>query len=140
MKPKILSRRDIAKFECYLRQLEKSENTVEKYIRDVNSFFGFAGEKRVTKDLVIAYKSKLISENYAAPSVNSILASVNSLLCFLGWSNCKVKTIKTQKQIYCPEEKELTKFEYERLVSAAQRQGNERLSLILQTICCTEFV
>lgn len=137
MKPKILSRRDIAKFKHYLRQSEKSENTVEKYIRDVNSFFEFAGEKRVTKDLVIAYKSKLISENYAAPSVNSMLASINSLLCFLGWSSCKIKTIKTQKQIYCPEEKELTKSEYERLVSAAQRQGNERLSLILQTICGT---
>ena len=56
---------------------------------------------------------------------------------FLGWVDCKVKSIKVQRQIYCPENKELTKSEYMRLVNTAKRKGNNRLNLILQTICAT---
>ena len=91
----------------------------------------------ITKEMVIAYKSKLLAEHYAVRSVNSILASLNSLFTFLGWSDCKVKSMKLQRQIYCPEEKELTKAEYLRLVNTAKRKGKERLNLILQTICGT---
>lgn len=66
-----------------------------------------------------------------------MLASLNSFFEFLGWGDCKVKNIKVQKQIYCEKEKELTKSEYMRLVSVAKNQHNERLNLILQTICGT---
>ena len=66
-----------------------------------------------------------------------MLASLNSLFSFLNWMDCRVKSIKLQRQIYCPEEKELTKAEYMRLVNAAKQKGNERLNLILQTICGT---
>ena len=66
-----------------------------------------------------------------------MLASINSLFVFLGWHELKVKSIKLQQQIYCPEEKELTKAEYTRLCRAAEKKHNERLNLILQTICGT---
>ena len=49
----------------------------------------------------------------------------------------KVKSLKLQQQVFCPEEKELTKGEYTRLCRAAVRKHNERLNLILQTICGT---
>ena len=91
----------------------------------------------ITKESVIAYKDKLISESYAVRSINSMLASLNSLFSFLNWMDCRVKSIKLQRQIYCPEEKELTKAEYMRLVNTAKQKGNERLNLILQTICGT---
>ena len=55
----------------------------------------------------MAYKKYLIEKGYAASSINSMLASLNSLLDFQGWSDCKVKNIKTQRQTYCAEEKEL---------------------------------
>ena len=45
--------------------------------------------------------------------------------------------MKLQRQIYCPEEKELTKAEYIRLINAAKHKKNERLSLLIQTICGT---
>ena len=91
----------------------------------------------VTKVAAIASKNTLLYENYAARSVNSMIASLNSLFSFLGWTDCRVKSIKLQRQIYCPEEKELTKAEYMRLVNTAKQKGNERLNLILQTICGT---
>lgn len=132
-----LTQNKISDFYKWLQSEEKSENTVEKYIRDVTAFMAYLGGGVITKETVIAYKSKLIADNYAVRSINSMLASLNSLFAFLGWVDLKVKSIKLQRQIYCPEEKELTKAEYMRLVNAAKQKGNERLNLLIQTICGT---
>ena len=48
-----------------------------------------------------------------------------------------MKSIKLQRQIYCPEEKELTREKYARLCRTAKAKHNERLNLIIQTICGT---
>ena len=137
MKGRILTEKMIEDCSCYLKSEEKSENTVGKYLRDVRTFAEYLGGAEITKETVIAYKNKLISENYAVRSINSMLASLNSLFSFLNWMDCRVKSIKLQRQVYCPEEKELTKAEYMRLVNTAKQKGNERLNLILQTICGT---
>ncbi len=134
---RVLTKDNIKAFYAWLRSEEKSESTVEKYIRDVSAFMGYLAGASVTKERVIAYKNKLISENYAVRSINSMLASLNSLFSFLGWHDCRVKSMKVQRQIYCPEERELTKAEYERLCQAAKRRGNKGLNLLLQTICGT---
>lgn len=137
MKGQFLTDKLVAEFSAHLKNEEKSKNTTEKYLRDVRMFAAHFRGTEITKEMVIAYKSKLLAEHYAVRSVNSILASLNSLFTFLGWSDCKVKSMKLQRQIYCPEEKELTKAEYLRLVNTAKRKGKERLNLILQTICGT---
>ena len=137
MRGRILTKKQIAAFTAYLKSEEKSENTVEKYIRDVRLFATYMGEAEITKESVISYKNKLFSDNYAVRSINSMLASLNGLFSFLGWTDLKVKSIKLQRQIYCPEEKELTKAEYMRLVNTAKQKGNERLNLLIQTICGT---
>lgn len=137
MKGRILTEKIITDFSAYLKSEEKSQNTVEKYLRDVRAFAADLNGSEVTKEAVIAYKTELLFESYAVRSVNSMIASLNSLFSFLGWTDCRVKSIKLQRQIYCPEEKELTKAEYMRLVNTAKQKGNERLNLILQTICGT---
>lgn len=135
MKGRKLTKKQIIRFKEYLYEEEKSEATIEKYLRDVNTFYAFCDDE-IDKSIVIAYKQKIISE-YAIRSVNSMLASINAFFAFLGWNELKVKALKLQQQIYCPEEKELTKAEYVRLCRTAEKNGNERLSLILQTICGT---
>ena len=137
MKGRILTKEIIKDFINHLRLEEKSKNTIEKYARDVNAFLTYLNDNVVSKELVIEYKQKLINDGYAVSNINSMLAAVNSLFDYLGWINCKVKAIKTQRQIYCPENKELTKAEYLRLINAAERNHNNRLNLILQTICST---
>lgn len=136
MKGHFLTSKEIEKFRNYLREEEKSENTLEKYIRDVTAFSAFCNGA-ITKDTVIAYKQSLIDGGYAVRSINSMLASLNSLFSFLGWYELRVKSLKVQQQVFCSEEKELTKAEYVRLCRAAERKQNERLCLILQTICGT---
>lgn len=137
MKGRIITESIISNFKNYLQNEEKSTNTIEKYIRDVKAFADYTNSLNVTKEMVIAYKNKLISDNYAIRSINSMIASLNSLFVFAGWEDLKVKSIKLQRQIYCPEEKELTKAEYLRLANTAKQKGNERLNLLIQTICGT---
>ena len=132
-----ISKHYIKEYEAYLVREEKSENTIQKYIRDVRAFVIYANGSNITKDILIEYKSSLLSKSYAPRSINSMLASLNSIFVFLGWNDLKVKYIKFQRQIYCPEDKELTRAEYTRLVKTAKQKGNERLNLILQTICGT---
>ena len=125
----------LAAYKEYLISEERSPATIEKYIRDVAAFAEYVQMSEITKDAVLAYKRQIM-QNYAARSVNSMLSSINSLFAFLRWHDLKVKTLKIQRQIFCSEKKELTKSEYARLCKAAEKR-NERLKLILQTICGT---
>ena len=136
MKGRTITAKAINEFREHLILEEKSKITIEKYIRDIKAFAAYTQGGAVTKEAVIAYK-KHLQETYAARSVNSMLASINNLFTFLGWHELKVRSLKLQRQIFCPEEKELTRAEYARLCRTAERRHNTRLCLILQTICGT---
>ena len=109
MAERILRIDDILLFKQHMYSEEKSDLTIEKYIRDIRSFFDFLNGGYVTKEAVIEYKRSLINDGYTVRSVNSMLASINSFFSFLGWYDCRVKSLKIQKEIFCPEEKELSK-------------------------------
>ena len=98
MKGRIITAKTIAEFKEHLILEERSEITIEKYIRDVKAFAVYAQNTAVTKGTVIAYK-KHLQDNYAVRSVNSMLASINSLFAFLGWHDLKVKSLKLQQQV-----------------------------------------
>lgn len=135
MNDRILNKKKLEEFAMYLRSEEKSAATQEKYLRDAAALQTFAGGEPVSKELMLSWKKHLVEQGYAIRSINSMLASANSLLSFLGWNDCRVKNIRLQRQTYCAEAKELTKTEYFRLLEASRK--NERLNLILQTICGT---
>lgn len=126
----------LERFAKHLQEEEKSKATMEKYLRDIRRFIKFADGREISKGLTIEYKSQL-QENYAIASANSMIAALNSFLRFAGLDACCVKQFKVQRKIYCPEEKELSREEYFRLVNAAKARGNERLSLLIETICAT---
>ena len=135
MEERKITNTQMESYHQYLIREEKSTATVEKYLRDARAFVVYVGGEIVTKEVVMAYKKELQIKEYAVRSINSMLASLNSLLDFLGWSDCKVKAIKQQKQVYCAEEKELSKAEYMRLLEAAKNKP--QLQLVMQTICGT---
>lgn len=133
MKRKITTKM-IDAFIEHLVIAEKSKNTILKYVHDVKFFASFAEGKRIDKVVTLKYK-ELLEEKYAATSANSMIASLNAFLRFVGWTECCVKQLKVQRMVYCPEEKEITREEYVRLVNKAKSEGEEQLSLIMQTIC-----
>ena len=134
MEDRIITQKQIREFERHLANDEKASATIEKYVRDVRTFFLFSEERSLTKEMVIQYK-EFLRCNYAISSVNSMLAALNSFFHVVDWADLCVKPFRVQKQVYCSEEKELSKEEYVRLVCTANRKGKERLALILQTLC-----
>ena len=123
-------------YKNYLITEEKSEVTIEKYVRDILALQQWLDDRDITKQELLSYKTKLVQE-YAPASVNSAIASINGFLVFNNLYDLKIKSLKIQKQLFCQSEKELTKNEYERLLRAAKDKKNERLYLIMQTICST---
>ncbi|MBQ8663624.1 MAG: tyrosine-type recombinase/integrase [Eubacterium sp.] len=128
-------------FRQHLLDDEKSQITVDKYLRDVRSFAAYAAQGQdaawdINKSLIMEYKS-MLEKRYATTSANSMLASLNSFLRYMGWEDCCVRQFRVQKKAYSSAEKELTKAEYQRLIQTANQKGNERLSLLIQTICGT---
>lgn len=126
----------ILRYKDYLIDEEKSEVTIEKYIRDIKTFYEWIKDRELTKTLVLEYKAKLVDE-YSPATVNSVLAALNGFFAYNEWYALKVKSLKLQRQLFCQSEKELTKTEYEKLLKAASDKKNERLNLIMQTICST---
>lgn len=126
----------VEEFKRYLICEEKSDATIEKYIRDISAFMEWLGDEELNKNIVLEYKNFLIN-NYAPASVNSMLSSINCFFEHLEWYELRVRSLKIQKQIFSDKSKELTKAEYERLLKAAKRKHNEQLYMLMQTICST---
>ena len=128
----------LRRYKEYLYNEERSKATIEKYMRDVTLFYEYLkdGNKEVTKEVLVTYKNRL-SDKYMVSSINSMLAALNGLLEFMGLGNLKLKLHKVQRSVFNEEEKELTKNEYKRLLDTALKNGDERLYMLLQTICGT---
>lgn len=128
---------DMQHYATHLTQEERAPGTVEKYLRDIRTFSAWLDGRAVTKELATAWKEYLLAQGQAPVTVNAKLAAVNGMLDFLGLERCKVKFLKIQRRTFRETSKELTREEYQRLVETAQTRGQERLELLLETICAT---
>ena len=136
MRERVISRNALKGYGDFLAEDEKSPATRKKYLFDVTQFAEYVGKNKVRKEDVIRYKEEL-SRRYAVRSANSKIAAMNSFFRFMGWADFCIRQFRLQKEICCPPERELTKEEYFRLVKTARREGDERLSLLIETICAT---
>ncbi|MBQ3199042.1 MAG: tyrosine-type recombinase/integrase [Firmicutes bacterium] len=137
MAEKNISLTDLAEFAVYLQDEERSEGTVEKYLRDVRHFIEWAGGRQINKQAVGEWKEHLIAMGYQPVTVNSMLAAINTLCNFMGWDDCRVKYLKIQRKVFRDKSRELTRNDYTQLLAAAEKNGQNRLHLLLETICAT---
>lgn len=133
---KTITNDSILSFKEELICEEKSKATVEKYVRDVNIFSEWLADKTLSKAEVLEYKTHL-TETYAPKSVNAAIASLNAFFASIHRQDLKLKNLKIQRCTFAEKDKELTKAEYERLLSTAKAKNNERLYYLMQTICST---
>ena len=131
-----LTPENIGRYAQCLREQERSEATVQKYVQSLRTLAEFLSGRAVTKGLLLEWKEELVGQ-YAPASVNSKLAAVNGFLGFCGLGELRLRPLKLQRSLFLSEEKALTRAEYVRLVQAAVRAENERLALVIQTICAT---
>ena len=123
-------------YAAFLCEQEKSAATVRKYVHDLGLLCEHMAGQPLAKTAIICWKEQLTG-SYASASVNTMLAAANGFFDFCGWSDLKIKPLKIQKSMFCDEAKELSRAEYTCLVNTARREGDERLSLVIQTICAT---
>ena len=134
--PMTITQEQLDAFRAALENEEKSAATLDKYGRDARYFAQWLGSQPLTHQAALQYKNDLLTR-FAASSVNSILAALNSFFRFIGREDCRVRQVRVQYQTYCPEDRELSVQEYAALVRTARQQGRVRIALLLQTICAT---
>jgi len=133
----IITEEKQAAFLSWLAAGEKEEATIKKYGHDVRALSLWLDGSEATKEKVTEYKRYLHEvKGREATGVNAAIAAINSFFSFTEWV-IKLKPLKIQKQTFKAKEKELTKAEYDRLLTAAGTKGKKRLNLIMQTICST---
>lgn len=132
----IITREQINTYCASMLADERAAETVAKYCRDVTSFARWLGGRPVSKENSTGWKAHLLNRGYAPRTINSMLAAVNSFFRFAGW-NIKVKFLKIQRQLFRDATRELNRAEYTQLLAAARSNGQERLALIMETLCAT---
>ncbi len=137
MKNHQLTQQQIQAYAHHLQMEEKSGATMEKYLRDIRAFVCWLDGRDISKELTSQWKSHLVSQDYAPTTVNAMLSALNSLLEFLALQECRVKFLKIQRRLFRDANRELTKEDYQRLLTTAHKLGRERLELLVQTIGAT---
>ena len=133
----ILTEERIAAYGRNLATEERSHGTIENYLRHVRIFAAWLNGTPATKEQAAGWKEYLISQGYAPTTINSMLAALNGLFRFLGWDECRVKFLKVQRRLFRDAGRELTRPEYEHLLETAKERGQDRLVLLMETICST---
>ena len=124
-------------FARYMEEEERAPATVKMYVRTVEELMAWLAGREVTKELAVAWKEHLLTRGYTPATVNVELAAVNAFFKFCGWQDCRVKALRLQRRAFRDPERELTKAEYEKMVTAAMDSGRTRLALLMETICGT---
>lgn len=132
----IITREQINTYCASMLADERTAGTVAKYRRDMTAFARWLGGRPVSKENSTGWKAHLLNRGYAPRTINSMLAAVNSFFRFAGW-NIKVKFLKIQRQLFRDATRELNRAEYTQLLAAARSNGQERLPLIMETLCAT---
>lgn len=131
-----ITEESIIRFEKELRYNEKAAATVKKYGSILRDFAGYLNGAELSKEKLMDYRDHLL-ESRKPQTVNGILTAIHSYLSYCGIDGMKVRLLKVQRQAFLDESRELSEAEYKRLLAAAQSNGNERLYLLMMTICGT---
>ena len=130
----IITEATINAFASFLAEREYAAATISKYAHDVCLLMDYAPDGIPDRAVIVGFRVYLDAKSYSPASVNSMLGAVNLFLTFLGL-DWRLKYVRVQRKTFLPADKELTQTEYERMVRAAENDGNERLALLVQALC-----
>lgn len=126
----------------YLKDEDKSNNTIDSYKRDVVQFINCIQKEveSLTKDDITKFKNILNSRKLSIKTINRKLVSINSFLDFLNKElniniNVKIKQEKVQNQEYL--EEMLSKKDFQDMVIVAKREKDMRAVAIFYTLFLT---
>lgn len=127
-----LTREMCACWEKELRAEDVAAATVQRYMGVVVKLCDWLEGREMTRELLASWRESLTA---SPATVNVAIAAVNRLLRYLDLDKMKLRQLKRQRNVYRPEERELSREEYCRLVRTAEARGNIRLARALECIC-----
>ena len=123
--------------EVYLRNKELSVATIDKYLSAVKKLRDYLPKEEIGKEMLIMYKMYMLESGLSKSSINISIAAINSFLGFCKMDDMKIKSLRLQRNYFLSGGTELTIEEYIKMVETAQEKGNEKMALLIQTICST---
>jgi len=133
----VITKEVLEQYRAKLMEEEKSTATIEKYMHDVKEFAAFLGDENISHEKVTTWKATLLEEGFAPQTVNGKLSALNGLFRLLGKEECRARFLKIQRKVFRNANRELSRDEYKKLISTAKAHGNEKLWLVMETICAT---
>lgn len=108
-------------FREYLIKEEKSENTIETYVKAVDIFFSQFPE--LDKKNMIAFKKSQI-ERYSPKTAANRCIAMNQYCKYVGMEECVVKSVKIHKKTTV--ENVITSEQYKKMLLGLKGDGNEK--------------
>ena len=116
---------------------EKSQNTLKKYRRNIESFLEWIPDDvDIDKALLIDFKRHLLEDlHFRTNTINNYVVCINKFLYWCGIDDCKVKQLK--KQHAASNSEVLSLSDYKRLLRFAKRMHQEDTYLIMKILAMT---
>ena len=132
----IVTKENIEAYCAALHAAERAGSTIVKYRRELNQLAVWLAGRPASQERLTEWKAALAAQDYAPRTINAMLAAANGFFGYMGWE-IHLKLLKIQRRLFRDTARELSRAEYERLLAAAKDSGQERLALIMETLCAT---
>ena len=118
-------------FIAWLKEEERSENTIATYVKAVDIFF--EQESDFTKASVLRFKQRLI-EQVSPKTVNNRICGICAYADWIGMP-LKIKPLKIQKKTFV--ENVISQEQYEQLLAGLKQDKNEKWYILIKFLACT---
>lgn len=135
MSQAVITEKNLNEYGEFLISDGLSKLTYERYLHDARVFRDFLGLREISPEILKEFKALQLAK-YNAVSVKTLICGVNKYLEFI---DCPYRIEHVElpfRNARCAEDV-LTKEEYLRILKAIKRTYDERLYLIVETICGT---
>lgn len=123
---------DIKEFINWMRENEKSENTIYMYSHQVERYF--QKYESITKADLIGFKQELLM-SHSPKTVNLYLSSINCYMKFKGIEEIQVKKVRVQKASYV--QNVITLDEYKHLIKCLEDDGKRDIEARFKILAMT---
>ncbi len=124
----------ITEFLEMVKDREVSKNTLTAYRQDLNALLQYAGNKGITKDLMLQYKEYLAA-NYKTETANRRLRTARQFLSMDGETAAAVKPVPVKRNL--TPENLMTLSDFERMLRYADKLNRPRERAIMETLAGT---
>lgn len=126
----------LSQFILELKENEKAERTINKYVSNIQVFIDFIQhDNELTKFDIIDFKQHINDLGYQPSTANLYLVSVNKYLRWLGAKDLIVKKLNVQLKSSIDDV--ITLNEYDRLIRFAKRYEYNEVYLVMKIIKMT---